>query len=162
VLAQLPVLGSTVTLRKAVAEDVLALVQLLAADQLGSIRDGVSTAGTCSPTCTPSTPSTPTRRTSSWWPPRHSDPGHHAVELLPRARQARGSARQIEGVGVRQDHRGRGLGAALFEWAIQEARRRGCALVQLTTDKSRADAHRFYGRLGFVASHEGLKLTLHP
>jgi len=41
----------------------------------------------------------------------------------------------------------------MFEWAIAEARRRGCSLVQLTTDKSRVDAHRFYDRLGFVASH---------
>lgn len=61
---------------------------------------------------------------------------------------------------VRVDHRSRGLGGALVGWAITEARRRGCALVQLTTDKSRADAHRFYERLGFVASHEGLKLRL--
>ena len=59
---------------------------------------------------------------------------------------------------MRADHRGQGLGAAMIGWAIEEARRRGCALVQLTTDKSRADAHRFYERLGFVASHEGLKL----
>ena len=51
---------------------------------------------------------------------------------------------------VRHDQRSRGLGAALFGWAIEEARRRGCALVQLTTDTSRADAHRFYERLGFV------------
>ncbi len=48
----------------------------------------------------------------------------------------------------------------MFEWAIGEARRRGCALVQLTTDKARTDAHRFYHRLGFVAAHEGLKLLL--
>jgi GNAT superfamily N-acetyltransferase len=48
----------------------------------------------------------------------------------------------------------------MFEWAIGEARRRGCALVQLTTDKGRPDAHRFYERLGFVASHEGRKLQL--
>lgn len=48
----------------------------------------------------------------------------------------------------------------MFRWAIEEARARGCALVQLTTDKTRADAHRFYDRLGFVASHEGLKLQL--
>ena len=67
---------------------------------------------------------------------------------------------QIEAVRVRSDRRGRGLGAHLFTWAIDQARNRGCALVQLTTDKSRADAHRFYSRLGFVASHEGLKLTL--
>jgi ribosomal protein S18 acetylase RimI-like enzyme len=67
---------------------------------------------------------------------------------------------QIEAVRVRPDHRGRGTGAALLHWAIDEARRRGCALVQLTTDKSRTDALRFYERLGFAASHEGLKLNL--
>lgn len=48
----------------------------------------------------------------------------------------------------------------LVDWAVAEARRRGCALVQLTTDKSRTSAHRFYQRLGFVASHEGMKLAL--
>jgi GNAT superfamily N-acetyltransferase len=45
-------------------------------------------------------------------------------------------------------------------WVIEQARQRGCGLVQLTTDKARLDAHRFYSRLGFVASHEGLKLPL--
>src|SRR5215217_3218946 len=71
----------------------------------------------------------------------------------------RGALRaQIEAVRVRADLRGRGLGQALFAWAIEEASRRGCALVQLTTDKRREDAHRFYGRLGFTASHEGFKL----
>jgi GNAT superfamily N-acetyltransferase len=48
----------------------------------------------------------------------------------------------------------------MVEWAVEEAGRRGCGLVQLTTDKSRSEAHRFYERLGFVASHEGLKLAL--
>ena len=73
----------------------------------------------------------------------------------------RGALRaQIEAVRVREDLRGQGLGHELFAWAVEEARRRGCALVQLTTDKRRADAHRFYGRLGFVASHEGFKLHL--
>jgi GNAT superfamily N-acetyltransferase len=48
----------------------------------------------------------------------------------------------------------------MLEWAIAEARRRGCAVVQLTSDKTRTEAHRFYERLGFVASHEGLKLAL--
>ena len=67
---------------------------------------------------------------------------------------------QIEAVRVRSDRRGQGLGAELIGWAIEQARSRGCALVQLTTDKSRVDAHRFYTRLGFVASHEGMKLTL--
>jgi GNAT superfamily N-acetyltransferase len=48
----------------------------------------------------------------------------------------------------------------MLAWAISEARQRGCALIQLTTDKTRTDAHRFYERLGFVASHEGMKLML--
>ena len=73
----------------------------------------------------------------------------------------RGALRaQIEALRVAAQHRNRGLGAAMLEWAIAEARRRRCALVQLTSDKSRTDAHRFYERLGFVASHEGLKLGL--
>jgi GNAT superfamily N-acetyltransferase len=66
----------------------------------------------------------------------------------------------VESVRVRGDRRGTGVGAELMRWVIDEARQRGCALVQLTTDKSRHDAHRFYRRLGFVASHEGMKLTL--
>ena len=66
----------------------------------------------------------------------------------------------IESVRVRSDQRGRGLGRDMMTWAIDQARERGCALVQLTTDKSRADAHRFYRNLGFVASHEGMKLAL--
>ena len=73
----------------------------------------------------------------------------------------RGALRaQVEAVRVAASHRSRGLGAAMFQWAIDEARRRGCVLVQLTTDKTRADAHRFYERLGFTASHEDFILQL--
>lgn len=73
----------------------------------------------------------------------------------------RGALRaQIEAMRVREDHRNAGLGAGMIGWAVDEARRRGCSLVQLTSDKQRSDAHRFYGRLGFVASHEGFKLDL--
>lgn len=67
---------------------------------------------------------------------------------------------QIEAVRVRRDRRASGLGEALFRWAIETCRDKGCALVQLTSDKTRPDAHRFYDRLGFVASHEGYKLKL--
>lgn len=67
---------------------------------------------------------------------------------------------QIEAVRIRADHSGQGLGTELFTWAIEHARSRGCSLVQLTTDRSRADAHRFYDRLGFTASHTGYKLLL--
>ncbi|MEU5904735.1 GNAT family N-acetyltransferase [Micromonospora sp. NPDC047527] len=66
----------------------------------------------------------------------------------------------IESVRVRSDRRSQGLGRELMAWAIDQARQRGCALVQLTTDKTRDDAHRFYLGLGFVASHEGMKLAL--
>jgi GNAT superfamily N-acetyltransferase len=73
----------------------------------------------------------------------------------------RGSWRaQIEGVRVDASVRSRGVGRRLFEWAIDRARQRNCQLVQLTSDKARADAIRFYESLGFVASHEGFKLQL--
>lgn len=65
---------------------------------------------------------------------------------------------QIEAVRVREDQRGKGLGEKLFLWAIERARNRGAHLLQLTSDKKRPDAIRFYEKLGFVASHEGLKL----
>lgn len=67
---------------------------------------------------------------------------------------------QIEGVRVAATLRSQGIGQVMVEWAIAESRRRGCALLQLTTHKSRGAAHRFYERLGFEASHEGMKLTL--
>ena len=73
----------------------------------------------------------------------------------------RGSWRAlIEGVRVDSSVRSSGIGKQLFEWAIARARERGCHLVQLTSDKARPDAIRFYENLGFVASHEGLKLHL--
>ncbi|MFG1778220.1 GNAT family N-acetyltransferase [Micromonospora sp. NPDC049051] len=72
-----------------------------------------------------------------------------------------GAERQlIEAVRVRSDLRGRGVGRQMITWAIDQAKRRGCALVQLTTDKTRHDAHRFYLNLGFLPSHEGMKLPL--
>jgi ribosomal protein S18 acetylase RimI-like enzyme len=67
---------------------------------------------------------------------------------------------QIEAVRIAKRRRDSGLGQKMFEWAISECRSRGCSLVQLTTDKSRTDAHRFYEKLGFKASHEGYKITL--
>src|SRR3954453_1461559 len=67
---------------------------------------------------------------------------------------------QIEGVRVAENERGGGIGRALLEWAIAEARKRGCGLVQLTSDKRRSGAHDFYEALGFQATHEGYKLSL--
>jgi GNAT superfamily N-acetyltransferase len=67
---------------------------------------------------------------------------------------------QIEAVRVAGPQRGTGLGEQMIRAAIELARTAGCSIVQLTTDKRRKEAHRFYERLGFVASHEGMKLTL--
>lgn len=66
----------------------------------------------------------------------------------------------IEAVRVRSDRRGAGLGTRLIEWCIGQARERGCGMVQLTSNASRAGAHRFYERIGFTASHTGFKLRL--
>ena len=66
----------------------------------------------------------------------------------------------IEGVRTHADHRGKGIGEAMMRHAVDMARARGCALVQLTSDKSRTRAHDFYRRLGFKMSHEGFKLDL--
>jgi len=66
----------------------------------------------------------------------------------------------IEAVRIHADERGSGLGTQFIEWAVEESRRQGCQLVQLTSDRSRTDAHRFYERLGFTASHVGFKLAL--
>ncbi|MFI5829473.1 GNAT family N-acetyltransferase [Streptomyces sp. NPDC051578] len=73
----------------------------------------------------------------------------------------RGATRSIiEGVRVHADERGSGLGTRFIEWAIERSRQENCALVQLTSDVTRTDAHRFYERLGFTASHVGFKLAL--
>lgn len=66
----------------------------------------------------------------------------------------------IEGVHVDKDLRGKGIGQYIMEWAINEARKRNCHFVQLTSNKQRVDAHRFYERLGFTPSHIGFKLDL--
>ena len=65
---------------------------------------------------------------------------------------------QIEAVRIRKDKRGSGLGETLFKWAIQRAKDKNAHLLQLTTDKKRPEAFKFYEKLGFKASHEGMKL----
>lgn len=66
----------------------------------------------------------------------------------------------IEGVRIDEAYRGKGFGKDMIEWAIEKSREQGCHMVQLTTDKSRPDALEFYKKIGFIASHEGLKLHL--
>lgn len=66
----------------------------------------------------------------------------------------------IEGVRTAASVRGKGIGRQMISWAIERAKERGCRMVQLTSDKQREDALRFYGQLGFKATHEGMKLQL--
>ena len=157
-LARISSDGATYDLRRAVRSDVAAIVDLIAADQIGATRDGGDMA--------------PYERAFA---AIDADPAHLLVVLADTAGAVAGTLQltflpglarrgalraQIEAVRVREDLRGRGLGEALIAWAIEEARRRGCGLVQLTSDKRRADAHRFWARLGFTPSHEGFKLRL--
>ena len=80
------------------------------------------------------------------------------LSFLPYLTYQGGTRAQIEAVRIRQDQRGKGLGEVMFRWAIQRAQERGAHVLQLTTDKKRPEALRFYESLGFVASHEGMKL----
>jgi GNAT superfamily N-acetyltransferase len=153
--------SGTVTLREAVVDDVPSLVELLAADQLGSARESADSVEGLAPYVRA-------------FEAIDDDPAHllvvaDAVRRVVATLQLsfipglarRGALRaQIEAVRVHADLRGNGIGGAMLAWAIDEARRRGCALVQLTSDKQRAEAHRFYSALGFTASHEGFKLIL--
>ena len=82
------------------------------------------------------------------------------LSLIPSLSRQGSTRLQIEAVRIGPAAQGLGLGTAVFEWAHDCGRHFGASLVQLTTDKSRADAQRFYARLGYEASHEGLKLNL--
>ena len=160
-LATLTLPSAVVQLRRAMLEDLPAVVELLAADPLGSSREGAPGDGGLQPY-------------RDAFHAIDADPaqllvvaangqdvvGTMQLSFIPGLAHRGALRAQIEAVRVHEDYRGQGLGARMFEWAIAEARGRGCALVQLTTDKTRTDAHRFYDRLGFVASHEGLKLEL--
>lgn len=82
------------------------------------------------------------------------------LTYLPSLTYRGGKRALIEAVRVAASQRNQGIGQRMFEWAITQAREAGCHMVQLTTDKRRPDAVRFYESLGFVASHIGMKLVL--
>jgi ribosomal protein S18 acetylase RimI-like enzyme len=147
-------------IRRAIAADVPGIVALLVDDDLGRGREDASEAAL--------------PRYQSAFATLDRDPNQLPVVLLIDGRVRGylqitlipGLSRQgmwrglIESVRIDKALRGQGLGDQLMRFAIEECRARGCKLVQLTTDKTRADAHRFYTRLGFVASHQGMKLAL--
>jgi GNAT superfamily N-acetyltransferase len=158
-LAKLDLDGAPVVLRRARRDDVAAIVRLLADDPLGMDRED---------------PTGDLRPYLSAFDMVDADPNQllvvaaHDNEMggtmqltIMAGLTRRGALRaNVEAVRVHQDYRNAGLGTAMMGWAIGEARRLGCALVQLTSDASRAGAHRFYERLQFVASHVGYKLHL--
>lgn len=82
------------------------------------------------------------------------------LSLIPSLARRGALRAQVEGVRVSSALRGRGIGAKLMRWAVEEARERECDLVQLTSDRRRPAAHRFYERLGFQRTHAGFKLDL--
>ncbi len=148
-------------LRRATIEDVPAVVALLAKDHVASRREHAGDPGAMADYLRA-------------FAAVDADPAHDLVvavvggevvatlqvSYLP-GLSRRGALRaQVEGVRVAPALRSGGLGAAMMDWVVDQARWRGCALVQLTTDASRTDAHRFYERLGFTASHRGFKLLL--
>ncbi|MCX4455346.1 GNAT family N-acetyltransferase [Streptomyces sp. NBC_01340] len=144
--------------RPAASDDVPAIVAMLADDPLGAQRESPDD-------LTPYL--TALERLSV-------DPNQHLMVAVREGRvvgtlqltvipglSRKGSTRSlIEGVRIHSDERGSGLGTLFIEWAIEESRRQGCQLVELTSDATRTDAHRFYERLGFTASHVGFKLAL--
>jgi len=147
-------------IRRAARDDLPAIVQLLADDRLGAAREAAVV------------PLPASYLTA--FEAIDRDPNHRLVvaeadgrvvgvlqlTLLPYLTYQGSWRALIEGVRVASDRRSEGIGRRLIEWAIDRARDHGCRIVQLTSDKSRHEAVRFYERLGFVASHEGLKLHL--
>lgn len=144
--------------REARREDVPAIVALLAADSLGAGRE-VAAGDTAYDRAFDEIAADP-RNLLIVADDDGAVVGCVQVTYIPGLSRRGAERALLEGVRVRADRRGRGLGRELIAWCVDAARERGCALVQLTTDKRRADAHRFYERLGFVASHEGMKLSL--
>ncbi|MEV8327155.1 GNAT family N-acetyltransferase [Kitasatospora sp. NPDC059811] len=146
------------TIRRATAEDLPAIVALLADDALGATRESPDDL-------------TPYRAAFARV---DGDPHQHLVAAERAGRTVgtlqltvipglsrKGSTRTvIEAVRIHADERGSGLGTELIQWAIERSRELGADLVQLTSDATRTDAHRFYEKLGFVPSHVGFKLQL--
>ncbi|MEV7930070.1 MULTISPECIES: GNAT family N-acetyltransferase [unclassified Kitasatospora] len=146
------------TIRRATAEDLPALVAMLADDALGATRESPDDL-------------TPYRAAFARV---DGDPHQHLVAAERAGRTVgtlqltvipgisrKGSTRTvIEAVRIHADERGSGLGTELIQWAIERSRELGADLVQLTSDATRTDAHRFYEKLGFVPSHVGFKLQL--
>lgn len=151
--------GHTYAVRSAMRDDVPAIVSLLADDMLGRQRETANTDLTSYFTAFDRIASHPNQELLVVEQDGSIVGTLDLTVLASMSRQ--GTLRmQVEAVRVASSERGTGLGTVIFEWVIDYARHAGCGLLQLTTDRTRADAHRFYDRLGFVPSHIGYKLDL--
>jgi GNAT superfamily N-acetyltransferase len=150
----------SILFRRAAPDDLPALVALLAADPIGSGRE---ITGPPLDPCYAAAFSAIDRDPNQLLAVAERDGraiGLLQLSFIPGLTR-RGMWRgQIEGVRVAASERGAGIGRAMLEWAIEECRKRGCGMVQLTSDKRRSGAHAFYDALGFQATHEGYKLPL--
>lgn len=145
------------TVRRATAEDLEAIVALLADDDLGKTREAPG--DPCYAEAFAAIAADPNQFLAVV-----EDGGEVAgclqLSFIP-GLSLKGMWRgQIESVRIAASRRGQGLGHVMIDWAIAECRRRGCGMAQLTMNKSRSDSHRFYESLGFEATHEGFKLML--
>ncbi|MHB0775044.1 N-acetyltransferase family protein [Halomonas sp. WWR20] len=149
-----------ISFREAIRQDLDAIVQLLADDPLGATReDGSRPLKEAYLGAFEAIDSDPN---NVLYVAEHGDRVIGVLQLtfIPYLTYQGSWRALIEGVRVHRDYRSGGVGRRFFQWAIDRARERGCYIVQLTSDKSRPDAIRFYESLGFTASHEGLKLLL--
>jgi len=145
--------------RKATTKDVLAIVEMIADDALGSKRENYTIP-------LPKTyydaferiDSDPNQELTVVESETGQIIGVFQMTFIPYLTYQGGIRAQIEGVRVHKDHRGLGIGKIIFDWAIRRAKERNAHLLQLTTDKKRPDAIRFYESLGFKATHEGMKM----
>lgn len=156
-ITPLPLPG--LTARRAVRADLPRLLELLADDDLGRNREGV---GSSDPVYAQAFDAID-RDANQHLLVAELDGrvvGMLQLTFIPGLSRRGATRANIEAVRVDSTLRSRGIGGWLIGEAIDAARRRGCTMAQLTSDKRRTQAHAFYGRLGFVASHEGFKRTL--
>jgi ribosomal protein S18 acetylase RimI-like enzyme len=152
--------SATLAFRRARADDLEAIVKLLADDPLGAKRERFASPLGASYLAAFNAIDRDPNQELTVACRNGRIVGVLQLTFLPYLTYQGGWRALIEGVRIAGSERSQGLGRALFEWAINRARARGCHLVQLTTDKSRPEAVKFYRALGFVASHEGMKLHL--
>jgi len=151
---------AAIVIRKAVAADVAAIVAMLADDALGAKREDASVPLRDSYRNAFAAIDADRNQLLAVVEQESEIIGCMQISFIPGLSRMGMWRGQIESVRIASHIRGGGIGRRMIEWAIERCRERGCRLVQLTTDKARSDALRFYQSLGFVDSHEGLKLSL--